>query len=182
MSNIEQIIRETYRGLAEDTAGFIEYIDDAGKVYHIAWTKDLSRKVSLMKTRSAKGVRTSMGSFKPDHLKDIRVYPYDSEDFSKGYGQHSRLWRIKTMSIANQINPLETMRLMEERRSEYSRFAAAFNEAWEAHQNGEPLSIETTQTQTDPDTQCEQVTSYGVSELSCDYAVSIVFQESGCVV
>jgi hypothetical protein len=177
MSNIEQIIRETYRGLAEDTAGFIEYIDGAGKVYHIAWTKDLSRKVSLMKTRSAKGVSTSMRSFKPDHLKDIRVYPYDSEDFSRGYGQHQRLHAIKRDSINNQINPLEAIRLIDEHNAEYDRFC----EAWDAHQNGEPLCFETTQTQTDPDTQCEQVTTYGVSEQSCDYAESFVFHESGCV-
>jgi hypothetical protein len=83
MSNIEQIITETYRGLAEDTAGFIEYIDNAGETYYIVWTKDLSRKVSLLKTRAAKRVSSSYyGYFNSDHLKDIRVYPYDSEDFS----------------------------------------------------------------------------------------------------
>ena len=179
MSNIDQIIRETYRGLAEDTAGFIEYIDKTGKTYYIVWTKDLSRKVSLMKTRGAKSVSSSYyGYFSPEDLKDIRVTAYDLEDFSKGFGQHQRLYAIKRDSINNQINPLEAIRLIDEKNAEYDRFC----EAWEAHKNGKPLCVETTQTQTDPDTQCEQVITYVTSEQSCDYAESFVFHESGCVV
>ena len=200
MSNIEQIIRQRYQELADDVSGFIEYIDDTGSVYSIRWTRDLARTVSLMKQWSNKGVRFPNGRSRynaelgrrtvwrqpPEKLADIRTYIYDEEDLSYSAGY---LQSIKETAMERNISPLEAIehitneKLLEDNLTSVLEAEGITIEEWHSIKELLPTIRSLAFAQdTEDETQCEQVTTHGLTDQSCDLSEKPVFQESGCVV
>ena len=197
MSNIEQIIRQRYQEIADDVSGFIEYIDDTGSVYSIRWTRDLARTVSLMKQWSNKGVRwpqqwigyrrrPSQWRHHPEKLADIRTYIYDEEDLSYSA---KYLKNIKETAMERNISPLEAIEyIANEKLLEHSLTSVLEAEGitlseWSLIKDLMPtIRSINWQRSSPPQTQCEQVTTHGLTDQSCDLSEKPVFQESGCVV